>query len=81
MEWVVQNLNTVLEIVLKLGGQKGFQVLPKRWVVKRTFALISRNRRLARDYERLVEIGSSLDQVCSILGTGTVSNSSLTVQI
>ena len=55
MEWVQHNLHVVLEIVLKLGDQKGFQVLPKRWVVERTFAWITRNRRLARDYERLAE--------------------------
>jgi putative transposase len=52
-DWVPQNLQAVLEIVLKLEGQTGFQVLPKRWVVERTFAWLSRNRRLARDYERL----------------------------
>jgi len=53
VNWVTHHLNAALEIVLKLEGQKGFQVLPKRWVVERTFAWISRNRRLARDYERL----------------------------
>jgi len=52
-DWVQQNLHAVLEIVLKLEGQKGFQVLSKRWVIERTFAWITRNRRLARDYERL----------------------------
>jgi putative transposase len=40
-------------IVLKKEGQQGFQVLPKRWVVERTNACVSRNRRLARDFERL----------------------------
>jgi putative transposase len=53
-EWVKQELHVVLEIVLKLGDKKGFQVLPKRWVVERTNAWLSRQRRLARDYERLV---------------------------
>lgn len=53
--WVQDNLHVVLEIVLKLEGQKGFQVLPKRWVIERTFAWLSRNRRLAREYERLAE--------------------------
>lgn len=54
-DWVQENLQVVLEIVLKLEGQKGFQVLPKRWVIERTFAWITRNRRLARDYERLAQ--------------------------
>ena len=39
----------VLEIVPKLG--EGFQVLPKRWIVERTFAWFLRFRRLAKDYE------------------------------
>jgi putative transposase len=55
VDWVQHNLNVVLEIVLKLGDQKGFQVLPKRWVIERTFAWLTRNRRLARDYERLAQ--------------------------
>lgn len=42
-----------LEIV-KRSTAAGFEVLPKRWVVERTFAWISRNRRLARDFERYV---------------------------
>ena len=41
----------VVEIV-KRGEAHRFIVLPKRWIVERTFAWISRNRRLARDYER-----------------------------
>ena len=40
-----------LEIV-KRTDVSGFEVLPKRWIVERTFAWISRNRRLARDFER-----------------------------
>ena len=51
-EWVKQVLHIRLEIVLKEEGQIGFQVLPKRWVIERTNAWISRQRRLARDYER-----------------------------
>ncbi len=42
-----------LEIV-KRNDVPGFEVLPKRWIVERTFAWISRNRRLARDFERHV---------------------------
>ena len=53
--WVKEELFADLEIVLRLDDQKGFQVLPKRWVIERTNAWITRNRRLARDYERLAE--------------------------
>lgn len=58
--WVQSLLGWTLEIVKKLAGQKGFQVHPKRWVVERTFAWISRNRRLARDYERLPQTSEAL---------------------
>lgn len=41
-------------VVVRLpGAKKGFVLLPKRWVVERSFAWLSRFRRLARDYERL----------------------------
>jgi putative transposase len=39
---------------------RGFRVLPRRWVVERTFAWLSRSRRLARDYERLPETGEAM---------------------
>ena len=38
--------------IVKRSDASGFEVLPKRWIVERTFAWISRNRRLARDFER-----------------------------
>lgn len=41
----------VLEIVKKLADQHTFVVLPRRWVVERTLAWLSRNRRLSKDYE------------------------------
>ena len=41
-----------IEIVKRSDIARGFVVLPKRWVVERTLAWISRNRRLARDFER-----------------------------
>jgi transposase len=40
--------------IVKRSDVAAFEVLPKRWIVERTFAWISRNRRLARDFERYV---------------------------
>jgi transposase len=42
-----------VEVVKKPPDQRGFAVLPRRWVVERTFSWLMRFRRLARDYERL----------------------------
>jgi Transposase DDE domain len=39
---------------------KGFQVLPRRWIVERTFSWIDQNRRMSKDYERLCASGESL---------------------
>ncbi len=43
----------LLQIVKRNDDVKGFQVLPKRWIVERTFAWLSRYRRLSKDYEYL----------------------------
>src|SRR6266478_7569855 len=43
-----------LEIVKRSDQAKGFQLLPRRWVVERTFGWFGRNRRLARDFERTI---------------------------
>ena len=64
--WVKSELHSELEIVLKLSEQKGFQVLPKRWVIERTNAWITRNRRMARDYERLAETSESFIYILMI---------------
>ncbi len=42
-----------IEIVDRPPGQIGFEVLPKRWIVERTFGWLGRCRRLAKDYENL----------------------------
>jgi transposase len=39
----------------KLMPPRGFQVVPRRWVVERTFSWIDQNRRMSKDYERLPE--------------------------
>jgi putative transposase len=46
--------------------RRGFQVLPRRWVVERTFAWIGRNRRLSKDYEELPEVGEALIYISMI---------------
>ena len=43
----------------RLMPPKGFRVLPRRWVVERTFAWISHNRRMSKDYERLCTTGEA----------------------
>ncbi len=42
------------------GRPRGFRVPPRRWVIERTFAWLSRSRRLARDHERLPETGEAM---------------------
>jgi putative transposase len=49
--WVKNCFNWTLEVVNKLAGQVGFQVLPKRWIVERTFGWLSKYRALSKDYE------------------------------
>src|SRR6185295_3368841 len=45
-----------LEVVKHTEAKKGFVLLPRRWVVERTFGWLGRFRRLTRDYERLAEV-------------------------
>ena len=45
----------VLEVVRRQAGQQGFVVIPKRWIVERTFGWLNRYRRLSKDYEELPE--------------------------
>jgi transposase len=42
-----------VEVVTRGPSEKGFRVLPRRWVVERTFGWLMQHRRLARDYEAL----------------------------
>ena len=45
-------LHVVLALVHKTPGQRGFQVLPLRWIVERTFGGLGRYRRLSEDYDQ-----------------------------
>lgn len=51
-DWVQATCRWILQTVLRPVGVKGFVVLPKRWIVERTFAWITAWRRFSRDYER-----------------------------
>jgi transposase len=44
-----------LEVIKHTEAKRGFVLLPRRWVVERSFAWAARFRRLARDYERLAQ--------------------------
>jgi putative transposase len=55
-----------LEVVSRQPGQKGFAVLPRRWVVERTFAWLGFHRRLSKDYEALPETSEALIYVAMI---------------
>jgi putative transposase len=53
IDWVFAWAGWIFEIVKRSDEAKGFQVLPHRWVVERTFAWLGRYRRLSKDYEVL----------------------------
>jgi transposase len=52
--------------IVKRSDVARFEVLPKRWIVERTFAWISRNRRLARDFERYAATGVAFVRLAMI---------------
>lgn len=60
LDWVAARFRFRLEPVLRPEGQKGFQVLPRRWVVERTFAWFDANRRLSKDYEVLTDTSEAM---------------------
>lgn len=60
VETVKQGFGWILQTVLRPVGIKGFVVLPKRWIVERTFAWISRCRRHSKDYERNPETSEAM---------------------
>lgn len=55
-----------LEIVKRSDDVKGFKVLPKRWIVERTFGWLVRNRRLVRDFEVRTDHSEALIQISMI---------------
>src|SRR3712207_7387512 len=52
LDWAAHHEGLQIVVVPRNAAVRGFQVLPRRWVVERTFGWLTRCRRLARDYER-----------------------------
>ena len=59
-EWVRETFGWVLQTVLRPVTVKGFVVLPKRWIIERTFAWLARYRRNSKDYERTTESSEAI---------------------
>jgi putative transposase len=68
-DWLDQHRRRLpwrLEIVSRPKDAKGFVLLPKRWVVERTFAWLGRSRRLSKDYERRVDSSECMVRISAI---------------
>jgi putative transposase len=65
--WARHEHAITVQIVQRPHGQQGFAVLPRRWVIERTNAWITRRRRCARDYERLPAHHEAMVQWAAIL--------------
>ena len=66
VEWVKTVYHWTLEIVKRSDDVTGFVVLPKRWIVERTFSWLYRYRRLSKDYEQLPENSEAMIRIAMI---------------
>jgi putative transposase len=66
VEWARAIGGWVVDIVVRPEGVTGFRVLPRRWVVERTFAWLGRCRRLSKDYEGLPETSEAWIRIAMI---------------
>ena len=64
--WAEHHERLQVVVVPRNADVKGFQVLPRRWVVERTFGWLTRCRRLARDYERKTAHAEAMIDVAMI---------------
>jgi len=64
--WVASVTGWVLEIVKRDDDQKGFVVLPKRWIVERTFGWFGRYRRLSKDDEEFPASSEAMIRITMI---------------
>jgi len=56
-------LDFTVEVVRRIDNDPGFKVLPRRWVVERTFAWLTRWRRLVRNYEARIDVSEAMSHV------------------
>lgn len=69
LRWVMDVCCWIVQVVLRPQGSKGFILLPKRWVVERTFGWLMHCRRLVRDYEVLPETSETFIYLAMIRTT------------
>lgn len=65
-EWVQTTFGWILQTILRPVHAKGFVLLPKRWIVERTFGWLGRYRRHSKDYERTIESSEAMIYVSMI---------------
>jgi putative transposase len=66
LTWVATHFRCRLQVILRRDNLAGFAVLPRRWVVERTFAWLNHHRRLSKDYERLVNTSETFIYIVMI---------------
>jgi putative transposase len=66
LDWVAERHRFRLRVVLRPKEQEGFAVLPRRWVVERTFAWFNHHRRLSKDYEVQVSTSETMIYIVMI---------------
>lgn len=66
IEWVKSLGGWTLQIVKRSDDMKGFVVLPKRWIVERTFGWLGRCRRLSKDYEWQIPSSQTMIHIAMI---------------
>jgi putative transposase len=66
IDWVRSECGWELQVIKRTDKETGFKLLPKRWVVERTFGWLGRYRRLSKDYEKLTETSEAMIQMAMI---------------
>jgi putative transposase len=66
MQWTMDTDRWILETIKRSDRAKGFVLLPKRWVVERTWGWLNWSRRLSKDYEVLPETSETFIYVAMI---------------